>query len=383
MSVVLLGSNYYIGLSIIRCLGKKGLDIICMDYSDKTSYGASSKYLKKQIIVPHYTNEDALLNTLIEHSKGQVEKPVLIPSADPYVAFMAHHLEILKEYYLIPMTDARLWLDLMDKDKLRDLCHKHGVLIPISFGADEISIEDIKHKVGYPCLLKPADSPAFVRHFRKKMFVCNNESELEMSLDLAKESGFTMIIQQMILGPDLNVTTYDAYLNQSSKVTHSMTCQKIRQFPINFGASAYTVQKYIPEIELIGQAFLEDVGFKGFAEIEFKKDDRDGLYYLIEVNVRTTTLNVLLDRVGINFPYIMYKDLNHMEVGQYKHNDNSLLAFRYHLEDLLAARAYIKTKQLSISDYFASLKLKKVYAVWDKSDKMPYFRYILQKVLRK
>ncbi len=51
---VILGSNYYTGLSIIRGLGSHGIHTVAMDYSRKNAYGARSKYLTEQIIVPHY-----------------------------------------------------------------------------------------------------------------------------------------------------------------------------------------------------------------------------------------------------------------------------------------------------------------------------------------
>ncbi len=83
---VILGSNYYIGLSIIRCLGREGIHTVTMNYSEKDTYGADSKYLKEQIIVPHYKkNPKELLEAMISYGKKQDFKPVLYPGADPYV----------------------------------------------------------------------------------------------------------------------------------------------------------------------------------------------------------------------------------------------------------------------------------------------------------
>ena len=39
---VVLGSNYYIGLSIIRCLGREGVKVSALDYSSKNSYALST-----------------------------------------------------------------------------------------------------------------------------------------------------------------------------------------------------------------------------------------------------------------------------------------------------------------------------------------------------
>ena len=380
---VVLGSNYYIGLSIIRCLGKEDIDVIAMDYSHNNTYGASSKYLKEQLIVPHYRDEDELLVYLIEYGKKQSLKPVLFPTADAYVAFMDKHLDVLKKYYLIPMTEQGLWTKVMDKAGLKELADKHHVKIPETMSSDAIDWSNFDDLIGYPCLLKPTDSPGFVKHYRKKMFICNDRESLLKAIEQTRSDGFSMIVQRKIIGPDSNVCTYDCHLNQKSQVTHSMTCQKIRQFPINYGASSYTLQRHIEVLHQIGQRFLEAVGFKGFAEIEFKRDDRNNEYYLIEVNTRTTTLNCLLDRAGINFPLVAYKELIGEALPNKIFKKSTNYTFRYHIEDLISIVNYFKTHQLTLGDYFKNMRYKTIYAIWSFDDPKPYFTYMKNKLLRK
>src|SRR5699024_3849534 len=141
--------------------------------------------------------------------------------------------------------------------------------------------------------------------------------------------------------------TFDAYLNQDAKVTHWMTCQKLRQYPVNFGASVYTVQRHVPELYSIGASFLEAIQFKGFAEIEFKKDAETGEFYLIEINARITNLNELLNKVGLKYPYIAYRELNGHPLPTSSIEKTTHPAFMYASEDLLAIREYTRTKQLN------------------------------------
>ena len=141
------------------------------------------------------------------------------------------------------------------------------------------------------------------------MFKVHDEAELTAAIAQAEEAGLEVIVQRIIPGFDDHMYTFDAYLNQDAKVTHWVTCQKYRQYPINFGASVYTGQKLVPEIVEIGTSFLEKIHYKGFAEIEFKKDAETGQFYLIEINVRITNLNSLLYKVGVNIPYITYQEL--------------------------------------------------------------------------
>ena len=54
---VILGSNYYIGLSAIRCLGENGIHTVAVDYDSKERYGAKSKYCSEIVTSPHYLEE--------------------------------------------------------------------------------------------------------------------------------------------------------------------------------------------------------------------------------------------------------------------------------------------------------------------------------------
>lgn len=375
---VILGSNYYIGLSIIRCLGVEGVHTVAVDYSNEGSYGAKSKYLKEHLIGPHYKKEpEALLEFLIDYGKKQDLKPVLYPGADPYVEFMDKYFHELKEYYLFPMTKKGLWTDVMDKEKLHALAKKHGVLVPETVRpTDKDFYQRIEDEIKFPCIIKPTDSPSFVAKFRRKIFLVKNRKELDEGLKLAREAGLDVIVQRIIPGFDDHMYTFDAHLDQNSDVTHWVTCQKYRQYPINFGASVYTGQKYVQELYDIGAPFFKKIGYKGFGEIEFKKDGETGKFYLIEINVRTTNLNSLLYKAGINFPYITYREMIGEPIGKKVIDYDTGIVFRYLQEDLLAIRDYVRKGQLSYGDVIKSLFRKKAPAIWSFKDPKPAFSYL-------
>ncbi len=385
---VVLGTNYYIALSAIRCLGIHGVEVVAMDYSEKDTYAAKSKYLSERLIVPHYKKDTKrFIEFLIDYAKKQDSPPVLIPCHDLQVEVIDEHLEELKKYYLIPQTEPGLWTKVMDKGSLYQLALEHGVPVPETVTLDEENfLEKVENTVKYPCIVKPVESPSFVAVFRRKLFKVHNREELEAALGKAKDAGLEVIIQRIIPGFDDHMYTFDAYLNQDAKVTHWSTCQKYRQFPINFGASVYTGHKYVPELYEIGAKFFEGIKYKGFAEIEFKKDCETGKFYMIEVNARITNFNNLLYKLGLNIPYITYREMigEPLEPKSFKEDQN--LVFWYAYEDLLAIRDYIKAGQLTFGEIFKSLFRPKAYAIWDWKDPMPAFSYagiIMGKVFRK
>jgi len=374
---VVLGNNYYIGLSAIRSLGIHGVPVVAMDYSDKDTYGAKSKYVSEKYIVPHYRDEkEAFIEALIDFAKKEDNKPVLIPCHDSYVEVIDEYLDILINYYLIPQQSQGIYTQAMNKDTLHNLALEHRVKVPEIIQTDEENFYDrVEKELGFPCLVKPVDSPTFVDYFRKKLFIVENRSELKDAIEKSTKAQLDVFAQRIIPGFDDHMHTYDAYVNQEGVVTHWTTAQKFRQYPINFGASVYTVQKAFPELHEIGAPFLENMGFKGFAEIEFKKDENTGDFYLIEINVRITNFNEMLRKVGLNFPYITYKELigEPLEAKAIDYTTN--IAFRYLFEDLLAIKDYIKSKQLGLFSILKTLLKRKAGAIWSWRDPLPGFSF--------
>ncbi|RWZ58726.1 carboxylate--amine ligase [Halobacillus fulvus] len=374
---VVLGANYYIGLSTIRCLGIHDVHVAAVDYAWKGAYGLASKYCKETLIGPHYKEDpEGLIKFLIDYAKQQSEAPVLIPTADPYVEFVDAHLPELREHFLIPQTEQGLYTKVMDKGTLHTLASEHGVAVPETVEVDEDNfVEKVEQHIKYPCLVKPVDSPSFVAKFRRKLFQVENREELLKRVNQAKEENIEVIVQRIIPGFDDHMYTFDAYLNQDAKVTHWVTCQKLRQFPINYGASVYTQQKYVPELYDLGAKFLEGIRYKGFAEIEFKKDAETGRFYLIEINVRITNLNHLLYLTGINMPYITYRELTGQPLEPKAVETDINRVFWYAYEDLLAVREYVKTGQLSAKEVVRSYFRPKAHAIWDPKDPKPAIEF--------
>ncbi len=385
---VILGNNYYMGLSSIRGLGKHGIHTVAMDYSTDGQYGAKSKHCSEIAIVPHYKEEpEAFIEALLDYGRIQDVKPVLIPCHDSYLEVIDAHLDKVKEYYLIPQTEQGLYTEVMDKGTLHQLALEHGIRVPETVHMDDAHFEErIDNEIKFPCLVKPVDSPTFVAKFRRKLFKVYDKKELNEAINRAKEADVEVIVQRMVPGFDDHMYTFDAYLNQDAQVTHWMTCQKLRQYPINFGASVYTVQRHVPELYDLGARFLEAIKFKGFAEIEFKKDAETGEFYLIEINARITNLNELLNKAGLNFPYITYRELIGQPLAPSSVEKTTNMAFWYAYEDLLAIKDYRKTNQLGLSDVMKTYLRPKAYAIWSWNDPKPgisYGKQIVSKIVNK
>jgi D-aspartate ligase len=382
---LVIGANYYIGLSAIRCLGSQGVPVAAVDYSRERAYAFKSRWCREQLLAPNYRRQpQAFIDFLLEYGKRQSSKPVLFPTADAYAEILDQNYYALREYFLLPNPRQGFYTELLDKNRLHRLGIHHDMAVPESLSVRDI--DRVEREIGYPCLLKPVTSPDFVRIFRVKVLVAQTRAQLEEAIALAQKHGLETIIQRIIPGFDDHMHTYDAYVDGKGNVTHWTTCQKKRQYPINFGASVFTQQKHVPELHRLGSEFFRRIGYRGFGEIEFKYDADRNKYYMIEVNVRLSNLNALLHRAGLNFPYIMYRDLIGDSLAPEAITWDTGLHFWSALEDAFALRDYLRQGQLAPGQVARSLLSKKVPSIWDWRDPLPGLSYggqLLGKVGRK
>ncbi|NBG88555.1 carboxylate--amine ligase [Isachenkonia alkalipeptolytica] len=374
---VVLGSNYYIGLSTVRCLGKMGVPVTTVDYNQEEAYGSYSKYVTSSLIGPYYKEDpEGFIDYLMAYGKKQERPPVLIPTADPYVEMVDRYWDRLKTVYLLPDIPQGYLSTIVDKDRLYAMMKEGGILVPETLEISEDNLyKKVREELGYPCVVKPVDSHSFVKTFRKKLFKVQNEQELTEAIEKAESRDLKVVVQRIIEGPDTNKYTFDAYVNASGRVSHCSSFHLLRLYPNDYGASVYTEHYYNEDIFDYGKKILEDIGFKGFAELEFKKDENNGRYYLMEINVRIVNFNTLLEKIGLNMPYILYRDLTGNPLPPQEVRETKNRVFWYLYEDLWAVRGYLKSGEWSLKEVLGSLMRPKAPAIFDWKDLRPVLKY--------
>jgi predicted ATP-grasp superfamily ATP-dependent carboligase len=66
---------------------------------------------------------------------------------------------------------------------------------------------------------------------------------------------------------------------------------------------------WVDEVVDQGLRLLRAVGFQGISQVEFKRDPRDGVYKLMEINPRLWQWHGLAAACGVDLPRIAYSDL--------------------------------------------------------------------------
>ena len=371
---IILG-GYINALGVARSLGSMGVPVIMVHY-DVRDMGHVSKYIKDSIIAPHPESEEAQFIDLLMECSDRFKGGVLIPGSDAAVVAVARHKDKLKNHYIIACPEWSIVSQYIDKKHTYALAEANGVPAPKTIVPQ--SIDDVKsysQTVNFPCLVKPSQSHLFFKHFKRKMFPVDNAEQMISIYQQAEAAGLEVMLQEIIPGDDTAVVNYNAYFD-AGKPLVEFTAEHIRNGPPWWGSPRVALSKSIPEVIEPGRKILQAMGFYGYACTEFKRDARDGVYKLIEVNGRHNLSTLLAVRCGINFPWLQYRHLVENEPPT-EHNFKTGIYWIDITKDIGYSIKYLRQERYSIKQYFRPYFNKHVFALFDLKDLKPFIRRCL------
>ena len=198
---------------------------------------------------------------------------------------------------------------LLNKDRQYKFAKRIGIPIPKTFSST--SFDDLQRNslsLIYPVVIKGTDSHKWRQVFNCKAILVNNFNELLKYYGIASNKKINIVVQEMIIGPNRGHFKVCAYFSKEKELLGVFSTQKIRQFPSNFGIGSYMRSYRQPDLIKLGLKLFEGLGYHGMGSIEFKKDERDGKFKLVELNARFWLQNIQAYNAGVNFPLINYMD---------------------------------------------------------------------------
>lgn len=137
-------------------------------------------------------------------------------------------------------------------------------------------------------------------------------------------------------------------------------------YPIYGGVGAVNVTTHDKKLAELARRLLEEIKWHGPAQVEFKFDERDKTYKLIELNPKLWGTLDLSIRVGFNFP-AMIRDILLGE--RFIPPDHYPEGVRYKFIFPQAANAYCQMiKKFGLKSIFDPIKYPKTYYDLDNKD---------------
>jgi D-aspartate ligase len=364
---IVLGGNF-VGLGVARSLGTHGIPVWVFDPDRSKSIAQFSRYTTRFV----ETKENITDVLLAEGRKHELDGCVVFPVTDEYVEILAANHEALSSIYRVTTPTLDVTRFALDKRLTYRRADELGIATPWTAVGD--SVADLEAQaIPYPAILKPAVNHHFFPMTNIKALPVQNPAELRRAF--AQMSGnipaSEILVQERIPGGGENQFSFCA-LYRNGRSCASFVAQRRRQYPVEFGnASTFVETTSQPVVETAGRKFLESIGFDGIAEVEFKFDPRDGRYKILDVNLRAWGWHSLGKAVGIDFPYLLWRQAVGLPVTPVENHWDS--AWVREITDCVA----IAKSQNPMAELKALLKAalsgKLTLATFRFSDPVPFF----------
>jgi len=366
--VVVLGLSAT-GLAVGRIFSARGVKVYGTD-REKGGIGRYSKYILKPPF-GYLANPDSLLDDLIFFSKSIGVKPVLFPASDDFIEFITQNASFLKEYFFFQSSfEKKKTEHFLNKKKFYQLCEEHGVDVPRSLYLNgHECIENILKEIRLPFIIKPDLIHLWKKRFHgKKVILVDTVEEFQRVINQYDGILAQSTIQEVIPGPESNIFIFKGYFEEASgKCIADFTGQKIRQVPMNFGSGSFVRSVSNEDVLRLSREFLNACDFRGICGSEFKYDDRDKKYKMIEINIRAQLWEDLTRVALRDVLWYAYADLIGLPVDPLPAQKNGV-TWSYMLRDIATPLHFVKTTGLSLRDWFGSYRHLSTDAILDIKD---------------
>jgi predicted ATP-grasp superfamily ATP-dependent carboligase len=368
-------SSHVTGLGVIRTLGKMGVPIVAI-YYQKCDFGYVSKYVKKRIYAPHPEKyEEDFIKLLVSNAK-RFGGGVLIPADDETLSSVSRNKSILENYYYVACPEWDITKLFINKKYTYEIAEKLRIPFPKTIIPN--SINDLKNceiTIQFPCLVKPLYSHKYYAIFGKKMAIVENYSQLYSHYLEAREHELEVMLQEFIPGEDTSGVNYCSYYCNGNPVSE-FTAQKIRLSPTTFGVPRIIVSKKIPDLSAPAKKILNAMNFSGYSCVEFKKDKRDSLYKLMDINGRPNRSILHSMKCGVNFPWLLYNHLSREQLCSVNCLDNEVYWVDI-TKDIISSISCRKNEKYGLIDYFKPYLRSNIFSIFHIKDIKPFCKRLL------
>ena len=375
---VIIMNMFYSGLAIARDLAGTGVRVIGLS-ADPKAYGNFTRFCEVRS-APDSQSEPEKLAAFLQQAAGELKGAVIFPTRDADVVFLDRYRDELKDYRIsIPPRSALI--KALDKGSLVQCAQAAGVPAPKSLVAHNLEeLKRVPAELGFPCVVKPVSSYMWRGEDKwqavgcRKAFLAGNWEELSAEYDRVAKVNPDVLVQEWIPGSTKDIAIMGAYFGENSEAMGHFCARKLVQEPDDFGTGCVVENVQLKEIVEPSLRLCKSLGYRGMAEIEYKRDEKTGEYKLIEINTRHWDWHQLSHMSGVNLTRVAYSDLTGYKL------DSATAARpggKWVAEDtlLLHSAAGIYHRRLTLRTVFRQLSGPKIFGIFKWADPMPFIRF--------
>lgn len=264
-------------------------------------------------VVSGFEDDRVFVETLSSYaSENPDTQLVLFAASEEYVYRILKNRAALEGGYFIPYADADLGLNLSYKPFFYRACDEAGLRYPRTEVIPNAQLRTYETQMDFPLVVKPSESSEFFNlrfEGKEKAYIASDEGELRRILRAIAAAGYSrdMLLQQFIAGPVTNEYVMNVYSDSAGKVRQMSLGRILIDDPDpelrgNYVAICSPPDSFNSQLLYSRvRTFLENIGFTGLSNFDFKVNENDGEIYCFEMNLRQGRSSFFSVMSGANF----------------------------------------------------------------------------------
>jgi predicted ATP-grasp superfamily ATP-dependent carboligase len=356
------------GLGIVRSLGMLGIPIYTI-IEDRFAPAAVSRHLTGRFVWdtrgltrPQLLEGLALIGTTMKR------RAILIPTDDFAAILIAEENTVLRQWFVFPETRSDVPRSLANKMLLHALCTELKVPTPLTLAPKSVpEVHAFIESTTFPVVAKA--SAGWLTSASKTKLVYSLSELLAIYRDAEREEPGNLVIQEYIA--DGEDWFFHGYCNAKSECLAGFTGRKIRSFPPRAGITTLGRSVRNEALSRQSDGLLKAIPYAGIMDIDYRLDRRDGQYKLLDFNPRIgAQFRLFEDSEGLDVARVLYRDLTGQSVRRSQQIDGTL--FIVEPDDCRASFYHFRRRELSVLDWWQSLKGPKEFAWFRWKDPLPF-----------
>jgi D-aspartate ligase len=293
-------------LGVLRTLSKENVDVMALPDIDRITrrsrwYRAGPNELS-----------GATPETLVRKVEALPEQTVLIPCSDLWARTLSALPAEFRARYPASIAPVAALDLLVDKARFSSALDRLRLPHPETRVMTTVQdLDAVPDSVFDSAFLKPAHSQQFFARFGVKAFRIRDRREAQSRLTECMTAGMEMLLQEYIPGAPTDHYFVDGFVDRHGIVRAMFARRRLRMNPPDFGNSTLMISVPIGDTGDAGttlRTLFADIKYRGIFSAEFKRDPRDGVFNLIEVNARPWWYVEFAARCGVNVCAMAVRD---------------------------------------------------------------------------
>ncbi len=310
----MIGGVFQTGVNLMRDLLEHGVPAVGVD-PVRTHEGFRSIYGKSYLCPDPDERPGEWLEFMLALAKRIGGRPVFIASSDMFVSALGRHADALSQAYRFS-AGARIQAALTSKEEQSVLADRYDFPRPLTCYVEKrADLEAFNARALFPALIKPLSHrewgslPEGNPLRGRKVMAAATPEELLAHYALCEPYRPRVVAQEMIEGPDHAKSCYLGVYASDGGLLGSCVVKELRSHPMFYGGASIVRPVVDEALQAQCDRFLRDMRYSGIAEIEVKRDVRDGRAKLIEVNPRYSGTGDCPKYMGVETGWLHYQDL--------------------------------------------------------------------------